>query len=91
MGTVAHEIGHAVGFWHEQARPDRDDYVTVLMKNVIPDRRYNFQKSNWGEVMSYGVPYDVGSLMHYGSKVCGFLCFMVWFIQNYSLTVFCAS
>ncbi|XP_064596833.1 zinc metalloproteinase dpy-31-like [Liolophura sinensis] len=68
MGTIAHEIGHAVGFWHEQARPDRDDYVTVLIKNVIPDRRYNFQKSNWGEVMSYGVPYDVGSLMHYGSK-----------------------
>ena len=28
--------GHAIGFFHEQSRPDRDQFVTVLLKNVKP-------------------------------------------------------
>ena len=26
----------AIGFFHEQSRPDRDQFVTVLLKNVKP-------------------------------------------------------
>ncbi len=68
-GTIAHELGHAIGFWHEQSRPDRDDYVTIHELNVTRGKLYNFQKRTWSEITSIDVPYDIGSDMHYGSKV----------------------
>jgi len=64
--TIVHEFGHAIGFQHEQCRPDRDTYLEVYTKNVHSGMEFNFNKHSQQTANSYGVPYDYMSVMHYG-------------------------
>jgi astacin len=62
-GSTIHEIGHALGLWHEQSRIDRDEHVTVYFENIIAGMEHNFAKhitdgQDIGE-------YDYDSIMHY--------------------------
>ncbi|KAK2138922.1 hypothetical protein NP493_6938g00000 [Ridgeia piscesae] len=64
FGTPVHEIGHSLGLWHEQQRWDRDDTVHVLVEN-LDFYRGQFLKLHNSDL---SVPYDVGSVMHYGPR-----------------------
>jgi hypothetical protein len=60
--TLVHELYHALGFWHEQTRPDRDAYVTINWQNICSGLEHNFWLNPFAS--TYG-PYDFASIMHY--------------------------
>jgi hypothetical protein len=60
--VMAHELCHALGFWHEQSRPNRDDYVIINTECITPGKEHNFDKHTTAG--HYG-PYDFDSVMHY--------------------------
>jgi len=70
-GIVMHEIGHTIGLYHEQSRPDRDQYVKINFNNVQNGMGYNFNKMTSRSIDSLGTPYDFRSMMHYGSTAFG--------------------
>jgi hypothetical protein len=53
-----------IGFWHEQARPDRDEYVTINWDNIRSGVGQNFAKQS-SAIDTLGAPYDYDSVMHY--------------------------
>ncbi|KAL1465854.1 hypothetical protein WDU94_005388 [Cyamophila willieti] len=65
LGTVQHETLHALGFWHEQARPDRDRFVDIHYDLIRKGSEVNFKKRNSKEATTLELPYDFGSIMHY--------------------------
>ncbi|XP_063051356.1 meprin A subunit beta-like [Engraulis encrasicolus] len=64
---VEHELLHALGFYHEQSRYDRDEHVTIVWDNIEDGRESNFDKASAEETSLLNTPYDYTSVMHYVS------------------------
>ena len=72
--NLVHQLGHCLGWWHEQQRPDRDGYVQVNDENISQTGcggpcDYQFEVQPAAE--AYG-PYDFESIMH--SAACAYSC-----------------
>lgn len=67
LGKPIHELLHALGVFHEQSRPDRDDHVDIITENIIPKFMNQFSKQA-AENVTFPLPYDYKSVMHYGSR-----------------------
>ncbi|KAF8794419.1 Astacin-like metalloprotease toxin 1 [Argiope bruennichi] len=66
VGTAIHEFGHALGFYHEQNRSDRDDYLIIYVNNVQKGMEFNFAKLAPSQNILY-TTFDYGSIMIYGN------------------------
>lgn len=68
LGNVQHEIGHALGLWHEHTRTDRGKYVTI-------DEDQLDRTTGLGNIVPLVPPpnngvsaaYDYASIMHYSA------------------------
>uniref|UniRef100_A0A0K0CTW1 Metalloendopeptidase n=1 Tax=Angiostrongylus cantonensis TaxID=6313 RepID=A0A0K0CTW1_ANGCA len=66
VGTIVHELMHTVGFFHEQSRKDRDEYIEIVWRNVQNGADDQFEKYNFNVIDHLNEQYDYSSIMHYG-------------------------
>jgi hypothetical protein len=71
-GSLAHELGHTAGLWHEQTRCDAvtDGWIKINTNNIIQGKKGQYiakcDPSNPSTApTTYGTPYDYCSIMHY--------------------------
>lgn len=67
-GSTIHEIGHAIGLWHEQSRVDRDRHIKILYENIQSGREHNFKTyaESGYDGKEFTSNLDFGSIMMYG-------------------------
>ena len=53
FGIIVHELGHTIGFWHEQNRPDRSSFIDVMFNNVESGKFFNFDRRGENSVETF--------------------------------------
>ncbi|RUS79862.1 hypothetical protein EGW08_012388 [Elysia chlorotica] len=64
-GIIMHELLHALGFYHEHSRYDRDENVKINFENVASGGNLNFELKTPNEMSLQNTPYDFNSIMSY--------------------------
>ncbi|CAG2172926.1 unnamed protein product [Oppiella nova] len=67
IGSAMHEILHALGFYHEHMRSDRDNYLTIHWNNIENGMADQFTKVSNSKNKLY-TKFDYNSIMIYGAK-----------------------
>ena len=70
---VKHEFLHALGFLHEQSRPDRGQFLDVDTSQLSSGWASQFDLMDSSEWLDTSHPYEALSVMHYGSYLGGTL------------------
>lgn len=68
LGSIMHEMLHAMGLLHEQNREDRDEYIQILWENIDTKNHLQFQKIRNELLDIKDHPFDFKSLMLYGQS-----------------------
>ncbi|XP_054166664.1 astacin-like metalloprotease toxin 5 [Oppia nitens] len=66
IGSAMHEILHALGFYHEHMRSDRDQFITIHWNNIENGMQDQFQKISTKKNKIY-TKFDYNSIMIYGN------------------------
>ena len=69
--VIEHEFLHAMGMFHEQSRPDRDNYITIHWDNIIEQYWSQYQAMSDQDWQDQSSPYDGDSIMHYPANGFG--------------------
>ncbi|CEF69858.1 Astacin-like metalloendopeptidase [Strongyloides ratti] len=66
ISKIIRETLRALGMDYETNRSDRDMYVTINRRNIMPKYESKFIQLYKDLTNSYGLPYDYNSIMHLG-------------------------
>ena len=61
--TIQHEVMHALGFFHEHQRPDRDQFINVHNDKINRGWEGQFTKLSTSFWEDSGYPFELGELL----------------------------
>ena len=75
--------------FHEQSRGDRHDHIRIINSAIKEGYESQFLVQNPIYKDNFSIPYDYGSIMHYGGRVRWrfILCIVIYVLISYKYTL----